>query len=188
MTLIGIGGTDGSGKDTIGEMLADNFAWLYVSISDILRDELKRHGAALSRENLRKLSARWRREQGAAVLIDRAAQEFESLKKKPQGLVIASLRHPAEAQRVHELGGKVVWTDADPRVRYKRLMARERGSEDKVSFAEFVAEEKTQMQHHRGDEATLNLDGVKAKADIIIENNGNDVEAFKTEVAKKLGL
>ena len=187
MKLIGIGGTDGSGKDTIGEMLADEYGWLYVSVTDILRNELTKQKRELSRENLRGLSAQWRREHGMAVLIDKAIEAFENEKKHRElgGLAIASLRHPAEAERVSELGGHVVWIDADPRVRYKRIADRKRGTEDEVTFKEFLAEEKAQMSHS-GDKATLNLSGVKEEADIFLENSGDDIEAFKAEAEKAL--
>jgi len=184
MKTIGIGGTNGSGKDTVGKMLAERHGWLFVSGSDILRQELKRRNLPIERKNLRNLSTKWRRESGMGILVDKALEIFNS---KPgfKGLAIASLRNPGEANRIHELGGKVIWTDADPKVRYARISARVRGDEDKKTYEQFLAEEQTEMQHS-GDTATLNMVGVKAKADIFIENNGNDIEAFKDEAKKAL--
>lgn len=187
MKIIGVAGTDGAGKDTVGEMLAGRHGWLYVSVTDILRREARKRNLPLERQNLRQISAQWRRENGLGVLVDKAVEQFESQKDKYKGLAIASLRNPGEADRVHELGGKVVWVDADPRIRYNRIIARKRGTEDEVTFAEFMAEEKAQSQHS-GDEAILSLDDVKAKADIFLENNGNDIEAFKDAAEKALVL
>lgn len=187
MNIIGICGTDASGKDTVGRTLAENHNWLFLSVTDLLRDEAKKRALVLERPSLRAISAEWRRENGLAVLVEKALQEFEPQKGKYQGLIIASLRHPAEADKVHELGGKVVWVDADPRLRYERIIKRDRGSEDHISFVEFLAEEQAQMSFS-GDEATLNLAGVKEKADIFIENNSNDIEAFKDQVEKALGI
>lgn len=185
--IIGIGGTDASGKDSVAEMLVERHGWLYVSVSDLLREELTRRKVVLDRKHLRELSAEWRRENGPAVLIEKAQREFESKAEKYSGLVIASLRHPKEADKVHGLGGKVVWTDADPRIRHQRLVSRNRGTEDQKTFEEFIAEENAQMQHS-GDDATLNLSGVKQKADIFLENNGDDVEKFKDEAEKALAV
>jgi hypothetical protein len=44
------------------------------------------------------------------------------------------------------------------------------------------------MDHHGGDEATLNMAGVKAKADIFITNDGNSLEDFQKTAQKALNL
>lgn len=188
MKIIGISGTNGSGKDTIGEMLAERHGWLFVSVSDILRDELKRRQQAIERKNLRLLSAEWRREHVLGVLIDKAVDEFNrsSKVKSYAGLVISSLRNYGEADRVHELKGIVVWVDADPKVRYERISSRVRSDEDRASYEEFLKDEQEEMQHYEGDEATLDLQGVKDRSDIVLENSGSDVEVFKNETEKTL--
>lgn len=186
MKLIGIGGTNGSGKDSLGQFLAEEHGWLFVSGSDMLRDELKKRKLPIERENLRNLSAEWRREYGLGAIIDKAVEIF---KAKPgfKGLAIASIRNPGEAEEVHRLGGKVVWTDADPKIRYDRIYNRGRSAEDNKTFEQFLAEEQHEMEHS-GDEATLSLSGVKAKADIFITNHSNDIEDFKKTAQKALGL
>jgi len=184
VTLIGIGGTNGSGKDTIGFMLAEEHGWLFVSASDILRSELLNRNLPIEREHLRNVGAEWRREHGHGVLIDKAV-EAHSVTKDSNGLVIASLRNPGEADRIHELEGKVVWVDADPKIRYQRIYSRQRSSEDKKTYKQFLKEEQAEMAHS-GDEATLNMAGVKAKADIFLENNGDNIEEFLLHAEKKL--
>ncbi len=184
MKIIGLSGTNGSGKDTVGHMLAERHGFLFVSGSDLLRDEARRRNLPTDREFLREISAEWRRESGLGVLIDKAVEAFERGDYK--GLVIASLRNPGEADRIHELGGKVIWVDADPKVRYDRIFYRQRADDNK-SFEQFLAEEQAEMQQS-GDEATLNMAGVKEKADIILPNEGGDIEAFKDEAEKVLGF
>ncbi|PJE65720.1 hypothetical protein COU91_00160 [Candidatus Saccharibacteria bacterium CG10_big_fil_rev_8_21_14_0_10_47_8] len=185
VNIIGIGGTDGSGKDTVGQLLAEKHGYLFLTVTDLLREEAKKRNLPMERQSYRQISAEWRRYHGMAVLIDYALQKFKSLKEKYQGLVVASLRHPAEADRIHRLGGEVVWVDADPRVRYDRITSRNRGTEDHITYEEFVAEEQAQMQHS-GDQATLNLSSVRAKTDIFLTNNGNDIEKFKDAAEKAL--
>lgn len=176
MKLIGIAGTNGSGKDTVGHILAEKHGWLFVSVSDLLRDECRARGLEIARENLRAISAEWRRAGGLGVLVDKAVAAYDNVggEGKYSGLVLASLRNPGEADRIHELGGTVVWVDADPRLRYDRIQSanRGRGSEDSKTFDEFLAEQEAEM-HHSGDEATLNLAGVKALADTEIFNESN---------------
>lgn len=184
--LIGIAGTDGSGKDSLGEYLRDQKGWTFVSVTDTLREEANKRGIKLGRNTLREISAEWRREYGLGVLVDRAVEAYESSDQlDSKGLVVASLRNPGEADSVHLKGGVVVWVDADQAVRYERIHARNRGSEDHVTFEEFQAEEKIQSQHS-GDEATLSLLDVKEKADIFIDNSGSDMEAFMLQVEQKL--
>ncbi len=184
MKLIGIGGTNAAGKDTIAEMLVERHGWLFVSGSEILREELKKQGKEITRKNLRGLSAAWRRQSGLGVLIDMAVEQFDSTKHK--GLVISSLRNYGEADEVHNLGGKVIWVDADPKIRFQRIITRQRSQEDKISYKEFLMHEAEEMEHQEGDHHTLNNSGVKERADIFLENNGDDVEKFKDTAQKAL--
>src|SRR3989344_1635559 len=107
--IIGIAGTNGSGKDSLGQILADDYGWQFISVTDILRDGLREKKLPIERENLRELSAQWRRESGLGVLVNKAVEIYQKNPGGHKGLVIASLRNPGEADRVHELGGKVVW-------------------------------------------------------------------------------
>jgi dephospho-CoA kinase len=184
MSIIGIAGTDGSGKDSLGHFLRDDFGWFFISVTDLLRAEAKARGLELSRSTLKTISAEWRRDEGLGVLINHAVKEYESLGKKYAGLCMASLRNPGEADRVHELGGRVVWLDAPIKLRYQRAIARNKGTEDHVTFEEFRKEEAEQM--HSTDELALNLSAVKAKADIFITNGTNNLEDFKDKVREAL--
>lgn len=187
MKILGISGTNGAGKDSIGEFLANEHQWLFVSVTDILRQELKTRKLPIERKNLRNLSAQWRKQYGLGVLIDKAVEIYNSQPKKYEGLAIASLRNPGEADEVHRLGGKVVWVDADPMVRYRRINSRQRGTEDQKTYEEFLMEEQHEMRH-TGHEATLSLEGVKAKADILITNNSNDIKKLYKDLGKGLGI
>lgn len=190
MKLIGVGGTNGSGKDTLSQILADDYGWLFVSASgDLIIPELKRRGLPLERKNMAALTAEWNREISKGAVIDKAAEKFgeQSKSKNYNGLVISSLRHPWEAERVHDLGGIIVWIDADPKIRYERIFNRGQGDKDKKTFEQFMAEEQAEMQHS-GDEATLNMAGVKALADIFLTNDTDNLEDFKQAVQKALKI
>lgn len=186
MKIIGLSGTNGSGKDTVGQMLAERHNFLFISATDMLRDEARCRGQEPTREILRTISAEWRRESGSlGVLIDKSVEQYQQVVDEfPGGLVIASLRNPGEAERVHQLGGVVVWADADQKIRYDRIMAnkaeRSRAGEDNKTFEEFKVEEAIEMSTS-GDKATLNMQGVKELSDIFLENNGSDVVAFKDQ-------
>lgn len=191
--IIGISGTNGSGKDTIGKLLAEKHGYMFISVTDILRAELTRRGLPLAREYTRDLSAEWRRQYGMGVLIDKAKEIYDASTESYNGLALASLRNPGEADSVHQYGGIVVWVDANPRLRYERIQAnssqrgQQRVLDDRKSFAEFLAEEEVEM-HHSGDEATLSMAGVKEKSDIFLINDGQDLNELEDKLSRALGL
>lgn len=182
MKIIGISGTNGSGKDTVGEYLQKEKGFLFVPATEMLRAEAQKRGLPLEREVLRNISAEWRRESGLGVLVDKA---IEQAGDSYPGLAIASLRNPGEADRVKELKGTVVWVDADPEIRYERVTGRGRSSEDRKSFEEFLQEERDEASHS-GDEATLNTSAVKDRADIFLTNNFDSVTEFEAYLATEL--
>jgi hypothetical protein len=100
--------------------------------------------------------------------------------------VISSLRNPGEADELHRLGGRMVWIDADPKVRYQRVESRLRGPEDHKSYERFLQEEQVEMHHHGNDDTALNMSAVKTKADIFITNDSNDLEEFKLAIKDAL--
>ncbi|MGI9028282.1 MAG: AAA family ATPase [Candidatus Saccharimonadales bacterium] len=177
MKLIGIAGSNGSGKDTVAHMLAEKYGFYFASATDMLGDELTRRGLPHERENKRNVSAEWRREHGLGVIVDKgiAAAQAAGYDK----VVVGSLRNSGESDRVHELGGEVVWIDSDPKIRYERITKNTRGRvEDNKTFEQFLAEEQAEMQHS-GDAATLNVAGVKAAADRFIYNDSASIDEFK---------
>lgn len=189
--IIGIAGTNGSGKDTAGHMLADKHGYLFISVTDLLRAEAQRRGQPIEREVLRDISAEWRRELGLGVLVDKAVAEYQTVKDQYVGVVMASMRNPGEADRIHQLGGTMVWLDADARTRYDRVQAnaaaRNRAEEDNKTFEQFQAEEAAEM-HSSGDAATLDGAAVKALCDISIMNDSPDLETLHLKLEAALGL
>lgn len=185
MKIIGIAGTNGSGKDSVGQILRENYGYLFVSVTDILRDELRSQGKPIKRENMRELGDSWRREHGLAVLVDKAIEIFNSQNKEFKGLAIASIRNLGEVEHIHELGGVMVWVDAKPKVRYGRITDRSRSAEDAKTYEQFLQEEQDEM-HVYGDEAGLAVGEVKKLCDISIENNSDDKEILKSTVTRAL--
>jgi dephospho-CoA kinase len=192
MKIIGLAGTNGSGKDTVAIMLSERHGYLNASATEMFLEELHARNWPIDREHKAKLSAEWRREYGMGVIVDKAVELFNQEPDRYKGLVVGSLRHPGEADRVHELGGKMVWVDADPRIRYERIQKNihERAgthAENDKTFEQFLVEEKREMTPI-GDAATLNMSAVKERADIVLMNEGNSLEAFNDEAEKALGL
>lgn len=184
MKIIGLSGTNGSGKDTVGQILQDDYGYLFVSVTDILRDELIAEGKSTERENMRELGDKWRREIGLSVLVDKAVEIFNSKKGAYKGLVVSSIRNVGEVEHIHELGGIVVWVDADPKIRYQRVVARRR-SDDEKTFEQFMSEEQDEM-HAYSDEAGLAMGEVKKLSDVFIENNSDSIEILGASTKESL--
>lgn len=184
--IIGISGTNGSGKDTIGHLLSEQHNYFFISVTDILRAELTKQGKTTERENMRELSAQWRRQHGLAVLIDRAMDLYRQQPDEYQGVVMASLRNPYEADRIHELGGTVIWVDADAHVRYERLQSNNRGRiDDDKTFEQFMTEEQAEM-HPSGDSATLDMAAVRDRADATVINDSSSVIELEQNLTNTL--
>lgn len=186
--IIGLGGTNGSGKDTVGHILAEQYGWLFVSVSDLLRDECRARGLEVKRENLRTISAEWRRGHGLDVLVDKALEYYRAQKSSYHGLAIASIRNPGEVTRIHDLGGMMVWVDADPKIRYERTQSgnRDRAGEDNKTYEEFLAEEAAEMQSSGNDSAALDGSAVKAQADVTIINEFDNLDALAQAIVQQL--
>lgn len=184
MNIIGIAGTNGSGKDSISHILA-NEGWLFVSASgDIIIPELIRRGLPLERANMAAITEQWRTKLGSGVIVDKAVELYKNARHEHAGLVISSIRHPGEAERVHELGGKIIWVDAEPKVRYQRIYMRGQGDKDQKTFEQFRSEEDREMTN--ANQLYNNMAPVKETADILIQNNGKDLEILRQEVLEKI--
>jgi len=185
--IIGIAGTNGSGKDTVMQFLAEHYEYLFMSATDMLRTELEARGLPTDRTHKSELSAEWRRQNGYGVIVTKANEAFQQQATTYTGLVVGSLRHPAEADAIHELGGIMIWVDADPQVRYDRIRSFNRGRvEDEVTFEQFMADEEREM-HPTGDGATLNMAAVKERCDVTIFNE-TDIVGLQQQVQDLLGL
>ena len=192
-TLIGLSGTNGSGKDSVGRILAEQYNYWFFGFTELFREECKRRGIPAARENLRMISAQWRRESGMATLIDRSLELYKKMDGQYAGVVVSSLRNPHEADRIHQLGGIVLWVDADPKLRYDRIQSnaasRGRSQEDNKTFEQFLQEEHAEMHAPAGsDEAVISTALVKERADIFLTNNDSGLDTLQKHLSKALGL
>lgn len=184
-TIIGIAGTILSGKDSLSNHLVNEYGFVHASTSDMLRAEKKLvYGDTPEAVILRNdpFANNLRAERGAGVLVELAFEDFA--KTNGTGLVISGIRTVGEVEKLHELGGRLIFVDSDPKIRYQRGHDRKRDHQDTMTFEEFLSQEATE---HEGmdqkDKSVINLPAVKKLADIVIYND-NDLDKFLSVVDK----
>jgi len=162
--IFGITGKNCAGKDTVADYLKQK-GFLYLSLSDAIRDELKEKGIASTRENLIKAGTRIREHFGPRELARRISKNLIPDKD----YVIVSIRNPEEVMELEKLGSFfLVNVSADSKSRFERMCSRAREGDPKT-LEEFmkveVAEEKN------SNSAGQQMDEVCKMAKIEIKND-----------------
>ena len=178
--IVGVTGFFCSGKDTMAHALqAKGFE--HVSLSDMIRAELRRRGMKVTIPNLTKVGNELRRQSGPGVLAARAIECMDF----SRNWVVTSIRHPAEVEALRSRPDFVmVFVEAPRRARFERSKGRAR-SGDPQSFEDFVAEETRQMRAEGGDAAAQDLAACRLAADLKIRNDGAP-EAFERRILRFL--
>lgn len=188
--IIGLAGTNGAGKDTLGDLRFSRQGARKVSLSDILRTEADKRGLSHERQNLGAISTEWGSKFGAGALSAMTIQNFyETRKSTESGLSIVSIRRPDEARTIQTEGGVVLWVDAAREIRYERILAANRGRvTDVKTFEEFCFEEDREMNPESDDPFVLNMAGVRDVSDIHLINEFNSKESFERDLIDRFGL
>ncbi len=191
MKIIGLAGTLNAGKDSLGDFLAKKYEMMHVSTSDMIRLMKKREfgdtpQALLTRND--PYINRLRDERGPSFLVDAVHKEWiDKRTDYPGGFIASAIRAIGEAEKIHDLGGIVVFVDADPKIRYKRSQSRQRDANEKgKTFEEFMATERSEIDVDPTDKSVQNLIAMKEMADIVIENDYESIQEFSVEALKLL--
>lgn len=167
MLIIGVAGTNGSGKTEVVRFLTER-SFVSCSLSDVLRRELEASGAPETREAMIELGTEQRRLHGPSVL----ARKVLEMAKPDRNYVVDSIRHPAEVAAFRESGRTflLLWIDAPDEVRLRRLVARGRPGDpcDIDKLREFDSRESGS-----GDSCAQQLRAVRGLADEVLVNDGS---------------
>ena len=169
--IIGLTGENCSGKGTIAEYLKGK-GFAYHSLSDVIREELKKERKEISRGNLIKKGNELR-QKDPAFLAKNIARKIKSEK----GLcVIDSIRNPLEARELLRLRDfTLVYVTAPAQLRFERMALRNRESDPKA-FKDFLALENAERAN--ADEKKQNIDATAKLATHIIVNDGNFAKLY----------
>ena len=188
--IIGIAGTNGAGKDTLGDLRSALQGARKVSLSDILRAEADKRGLAHERSHLAAISTELSRQLGAGALSLATIQHYQETRTpEDTGLSIVSIRRPAEGRAIQEAGGKLLWIDADRHIRYHRIRNANRGrATDVKTFEQFCAEEDQEMNPDTDDPFVLNMSKVRSIADEEVINEFGSEPEFEEHLINRFNL
>src|ERR1051325_1658768 len=106
--LIGLTGRNASGKGEVAKYL-EKKSFYYYSLSDVIRDEVRKRGQPLTRENLIDTGNELRKQNGPGILAHRILTKIEDDKN----YVIDSIRNPSEVEALRNgKSFKLVHVDA----------------------------------------------------------------------------
>jgi len=173
--IIGLTSFLGAGKTTIADYLVKNKGFIYYSLSDVIRDEIRSRDQEITRERLQDVGNELRKRFGNSVLADRV---LEKIRQEPgKDFVIDSIRNPAEIRALRRLKGfSLVFVDAPLKVRFNRLKARKR-EQDPTTFEEFRKAEERELESQ--DSANQQLLRCREMADFIIHNDSTPEALYK---------
>lgn len=172
--ILGVAGLNGAGKSAVVRFLAER-SFVPVSLSDVLRDDLRASGVPETRADMIRIGRELRQREGADALARRVVGRL----KREQNYVIDSIRHPAEVRALRELGRhfRLVWVEADEDVRFGRMRSRDRTG-DPRSMEELRQLEAMELGSE--DPAGQQLLAVRALADEIVANHGTLDDLYST--------
>jgi dephospho-CoA kinase len=168
MVLIGITGTNGSGKGTVVEYLVKEKGFTHYAARDFLTGEVERRGLLVDRSSMRLVANELRAEHEPAYVVKQLFLQAE--KDRCERVVIESVRNIGEAEFLKSEGAFLIAVDANQHLRYERVQER-RSATDLVDFETFVEHEEREMKPVGPHD--MDLRGVMALSDVTIENNGS---------------
>jgi dephospho-CoA kinase len=170
--IIGLTSFIGGGKGTLAAYLEDK-GFICLSLSDVIREELKEKNLPITRENLQDMANDLRKEKGNDYL----AKKLISKIKEGKDYVFESLRNPDEIKALRHLDDfNLIFIDAPEKVRFSRVKKRNRES-DPLTFEEFKRIEDKEMQSsHPQSQQLLRC---KQMSDFIIVNDSSFEELYE---------
>lgn len=172
--IIGLTSFLGAGKTSIGDYLVKK-GFVFYSLSDVLRDEIKSRGLEVTREILQKTGVELRKKFGNSVLTDRIIKKIEQ--EPGKDFVVDSIRNPAEIEALRKRKNfTLVFIDAPLENRFERIKARKR-EKDPLIFEEFKKAEEKELESQ--DSANQQLLKCKEMADFVIHNDLSFKELYK---------
>ena len=171
VSVIGIVGPIGSGKDTAADYIAEKYGYRIFSFRDAVREEVEKRGLEQNRENMQKVSREMRDTKGEDVFSRMILNKI--IETKCGKAIVKEIRTSGDLKpiRDHFRGSmKIIKVTATEKIRYERMKERSRTG-DPFSLEEFQQQE--QREEELGYTKAFNF------CDFVIPNNGTKEELYK---------
>lgn len=170
--IIGLTSLNGAGKTTVAEYLMQK-GFMFYSLSDIIREEIKSRKLEITRDRLRETGNELRAKFGSSVLADRIMAKL----KEGENYVIDSIRNPAEIEALKKRKDfSMIFIDASIETRFERVVGRKRES-DPVNFKDFKRVEELELKSK--DSTNQQLLQCKEMADFVMDNDSTRDELYR---------
>lgn len=173
--IIGITGSFGAGKGYVADYLVTKKGFAHFSARSLITKEIEKRGMPVNRDSMIEVANDLRKQGGPTYIFERLVEEATA---HGGDAVVESVRAVAEARYIKAKGGVVLGIDAEPKIRYDRIV--KRGSEtDHVSFEEWREQE---IKESNPDDPTKqDIFGALKESDFIIMNT-QSTEALEAQV------
>lgn len=168
--IIGLVGTSGAGKSTVGQYL-EGKGFYKIELSSFLKEELsKRNLKRINKKILQDLGNELREKFGPQILVEKAIENIN--RRKIKKAIIDGIRNPYEIVFLKNQDNfYLLGIDAEPRIRYDRIV-KDKGNRWVGSYQNFLGIEK--RDSYLGNKKTgLRVRECLKQASLIIVNNGS---------------
>ncbi|MFC1625029.1 AAA family ATPase [Patescibacteria group bacterium] len=184
--IIGITGTNGSGKDTLANYLVEEKGFKFMSARDFLLEEINKKKIKYSNENVREMLIEvandLRDEHGPSYITEQLFKKANE-ESKDEKIAFGSLRTPGEIIYLREKGNcLIVGVGAFWFIRYLRIIKR-KGITDRIGPIKFLRQE---LKERKNDDPNKqNLRKCEEMSDYVIKNNWS-LKRFNKKIDKTL--
>lgn len=183
--IIGLTGTLSSGKGIVAEFLKKK-GFVYLSLSDELREIAKEKKIELTRENLQNLGNQLREEQGTGILAELVREKIKN--QEYTKAIVDAIRNPAEIIELRKIKDFfLISVDAPFKIRFNRIVERNRESDPKTwdDFLKVDARDQRE-ENEKGQQVRKCME--QAEFTIINDKELKDLEDTIRILFQKIGL
>ncbi|MGD1003249.1 MAG: hypothetical protein ABR884_01585 [Minisyncoccia bacterium] len=182
--VIGIVGAPLAGKETCANVLEkllieDGYSVSRHTFSEILRETLDLWGIPHGRDNEQKMAIIMNAETGFKDGALARAMKNRITHEDVDVTILDGIRWLGDEKMLRDLNEEgiksiIIYIPADPKVRYARLLARNRAGEGATTWENFARQEQARTE--------VDIPDIGLRAEIVIENNHDDIEHFHRDI------
>ncbi len=182
--VIGLIGAPLAGKETCANLLEkllveDGYSVSRHTFSEILKATLDLWDIPHGRDNEQKMAIIMNAEMGFGDGALSRAMRRRLMEDTADVTILDGVRWLADEHMIRSLGDGgvktiMVYISADPKVRYARLLARNRVGEAATTLENFERQEKARTE--------VDIPDIGSRAEIALENNYNSIEHFEQDI------